>query len=224
MPSLPLLLGVVLIGMNMPNVKREGKVKIDVPGIIALVITLCGILLALNFGTTMGWTNPIILTGFVIGIIALAVLIKIESKAEEPLIPLRLFKNRNYTVLLIVGFICYFYLNAMNVYAPIGALRVMKVSTTLAGTLQMPRTIVTILLPTIVGAWVGKKSGNAWKVYGSCNITCCNSNGCYGIHNTKHIHYCLSCRLLALQVLQRVSVLYQSHHLRRLLFCHGIWV
>lgn len=163
MPSLPLLLGVVLIGMNMPNVKREGKVKIDVPGIIALVITLCGILLALNFGTTMGWTNPIILTGFVIGIIALAVLIKIESKAEEPLIPLRLFKNRNYTVLLIVGFICYFYLNAMNVYAPIGALRVMKVSTTLAGTLQMPRTIVTILLPTIVGAWVGKKSGNAWK-------------------------------------------------------------
>ena len=27
----------------------------------------------------------------------------------------------------------------------------------------MPRTIITILLPTIAGAWVGKKTGNAWK-------------------------------------------------------------
>ena len=27
----------------------------------------------------------------------------------------------------------------------------------------MPRTIVTIILPTIAGAWVGKKAGNSWK-------------------------------------------------------------
>lgn len=46
MPAVPLILGVVLIGMNMPNVKREGKVSIDIPGIIALVVALAGILLA----------------------------------------------------------------------------------------------------------------------------------------------------------------------------------
>lgn len=163
MPAVPLLIGIVLIGMNMPNVKREGKVTIDVPGIITLVVTLCGFLLALNFGSAMGWTNPAILGGFVIGIIGLVALVKIENKSQEPIIPMRLFKNKNYTVLLIVGFICYFYQNAMNVYAPIGALQVMKASTTLAGTLQMPRTIITIFLPTIAGAWVGKKVGNAWK-------------------------------------------------------------
>jgi MFS family permease len=27
----------------------------------------------------------------------------------------------------------------------------------------MPRTLVTILLPTIAGAWVGKKASNSWK-------------------------------------------------------------
>lgn len=163
MPAVPLLIGVVLIGMNMPNVKREGKVTIDVPGIIALVVTLCGILLALNFGSAMGWTSPAILAGFAVGIIGLVALVKIENKAAEPIIPMRLFKNKNYTVLLIVGFICYFYQNAMNVYAPIGAIQVMKKATTIAGTLQMPRTLVTIFLPTIAGAWVGKKAGNAWK-------------------------------------------------------------
>ena len=74
-----------------------------------------------------------------------------------------LFKNKKYTVLLVIGFICYFYQNAMNVYAPIGALQVMKASTSLTGALQMPRTLLTIILPTIAGVWVGKKTANAWK-------------------------------------------------------------
>ena len=74
-----------------------------------------------------------------------------------------LFKNKKYTVLLVIGFICYFYQNAMNVYAPVGALQVMKASASLTGALQMPRTILTIILPTIAGVWVGKKTANAWK-------------------------------------------------------------
>lgn len=164
MPAIPLLLGVVLIGLNMPNVKRDGKVNIDVPGIVLLVIALFGILLALNFGSTasVGWTNPWVLAGFVIGIIALVALVKVEGKATEPLIPLYLFKNSFYTTLLIIGFICYFYQTAMNTYAPIGALQVMGTSTAMAGALQMPRTILVMILPTIVGVWVGKKRSNAW--------------------------------------------------------------
>lgn len=165
MPAIPLIIGIVLIGMNMPNQKREGKVTIDVPGMIALIIALCGILLALNFGSSVGWTSPAIIAGFVIGIIALIALVKIENKASEPLIPMKLFKNKNYTILLIVGFICYFYQNAMNVYAPIGAMQVMGAPTSAAGALQMPRTIITIILPTIAGAWVGKKAANDGKLW-----------------------------------------------------------
>lgn len=162
-PSIPLLLGVILIGMNMPNHRREGKVIVDIPGIIALIAALCGILLALNFSASLGWTNPKILLGFIVGIVAVIALIKIESKATEPLIPLKLFKNSQYTILLIVGAICYFYRSAMGVYAPLGAMNIMGVSASAAGALQMPRTIITIFLPTFAGVWVGKKTGNAWK-------------------------------------------------------------
>lgn len=163
MPAIPLIIGVILIALNLPNIKKEGKVTIDAAGIITLVAALCGILLALNFGASVGWTNPIILAGFIIGIIAIAALVKIEEKAADSLIPLKLFKNKNYVVLLIVGFICYFYQNAMNVYAPIGAIQVMGATTGMAGALQMPRTILTMILPTIAGAWVGKKVSNKWK-------------------------------------------------------------
>ena len=159
MPAIPLIAGVMLIGFNLPNQKNEGSVSLDIPGIITLVIALCGILLSLNFGSSMGFAHPAIITGFVIGVIALILFVKIENKTNEPLIPMYLFKNKKYTVLLVIGFICYFYQNAMNVYAPVGALQVMKASASLTGALQMPRTILTM----IAGVWVGKKTANAWK-------------------------------------------------------------
>lgn len=162
MPAIPALLAVLLIGKNLPNLKREG-VSIDKAGIACLTLTLAGFVLAFNFGPSMGWTHPLILVGFAAFIFGLFALIAAEKKAADPLIPLKLFKNKAYVSILLVNFIYFFYNTAMNSYAPIGAMRVMGVSTTAAGTLQMPRTLVTIFLPTLAGAWVGRKSGNRWK-------------------------------------------------------------
>jgi len=162
-PAIPLILGVILIGSGMPNIRREGKVHIDCAGIVMLAATLFGILLALNYGPKIGWSDYRILLGFIIGIIALIILVKIEKKASDPMIPMYLFKNKNYSMLLIVGFICYFYFNAMNTYAPLAVQSVLGASTAVSGALQMPRTIITIILPAIVGVWVGKKAQNIWK-------------------------------------------------------------
>ena len=162
-PVIPLIIGIGLIGMNLPNIKREGKVTIDVPGIIALTVTLSGILLALNYGPKIGWTNPRVISGFVIGIIALFALVNVEKKSSEPIIPMHLFSNKDYSVLLIVGFICYFYFNAMYTYAPLAVMKVLGGSTAISGSLQLPRTIITIILPAIAGVWVGKSATNGWK-------------------------------------------------------------
>ena len=43
-----------------------------------------------------------ILAGLVIGIIALIALVKIENKAAEPLIPMKLFKNKNHIMRLVL--------------------------------------------------------------------------------------------------------------------------
>lgn len=162
-PAIPLAIGVVLIGMLYPNDKNAVKAKIDMVGIVLLVIALCGILLPLNFGSTMGWTNPIILGGFLVGIVFTVLLVKFETKAEQPIIPVKMFKEKKYLAFVLVGFICYFYRGAMDVYAPLGAINVIGTSTATAGSLQFPRTIVTMFLPVIAGAWVGKKKVNMWK-------------------------------------------------------------
>ena len=160
---IPLLLGIILIGMNMPNQKKEGKVSIDVWGTIALVVSLCGILLALNYATALGWGHPFVVGGFLIGFLALFMLIWGEHRAEDPLIPMKLFRNTRYTALLLVTFCAYFYIGAMNTYVPIASIRVLGTSTGIAGSLQMPRTIICMFLPALAGVWVGKKVENNWK-------------------------------------------------------------
>ncbi len=165
MPVIPLLLGVILIGTNFPNVRKEGKVSIDVGGIICLVVSLCGILFAFDFGSTSSFTNPVVVFCFLAGAVGIAALIKVEAKAANPLIPLKLFKNKRFVAIMAVAFLGFFYQNAMNVYAPIGAMQVVGVSTSVAGTLQMPRTIITMILPTIAGAWVVKNADRRWIAF-----------------------------------------------------------
>ena len=163
MPALPALIGLFLIWKNLPNFKAGSGAAIDKAGVLFLALTLGGFVLAFNFGPSMGWTHPMVMIGYVLFVGGLFALIKAEQKAVDPLISLRLFKNKAYVTILIVNFIYFFYNVAMNTYAPIGAMRVMGASTTAAGSLQLPRTIVTILLPAIAGAWVGRKGSNKWK-------------------------------------------------------------
>ena len=160
-PSIPLLLGVVLIGLNLPNIKRD-NIKIDVPGILCLTVALSALLLSLNFGSRVGWGNLLVLGGFFLAVVAGVVLVKVEDRAAEPIIPMHLFKNWNFTALLIVGFLAYFYTTAMSSYAPLAVQQVLGASTTVSGTLQMPRTIITMILPTILGVWVGKRKSRNW--------------------------------------------------------------
>lgn len=162
-PVIPLAIGIVTIGLFLPNVKRPGKITMDIPGIILLAVALIPLTLAMNFAPKMGITNPIIIAGLLIGIGAFVALVKVEGKAAEPLIPLKLLKNGKYTVMLLVGFICYYYMNSINFYAPIGMIQVMGAAKTISGSLQLPKTLITVFLPTVAGVWVGKKAANSWK-------------------------------------------------------------
>ena len=160
-PVIPLIIGVLLIAFNLPNKKREEKAEIDYPGVILLALFLSALLLSLNYGPKIGWTNPIIILGFIATVILGALLYKVENKAKEAIIPMHLFANKRYRTLLVVGVIAYFYQEAMNMYAPLSIQKVLGKSTTVSGSVQFPRTILIMVLPIIVGVWVSKKAKNA---------------------------------------------------------------
>ncbi|WP_024466329.1 MFS transporter [Treponema pedis] len=161
-PAIPLLIGIILITLNLPNTKQKKKISIDFLGIIFLTLFLSSLLLSLNYGPKIGWSNKIIIISLISSMLFLFLLIKIEKKSKEPIIPLHLFLNKKYSILLIAGVICYFYQNQMNVYAPLAIQSILNKSATLSGALQLPRTIITMILPIIFGAWLGKRKSKYW--------------------------------------------------------------
>ena len=161
-PAVPLILGIVLIGLFYPNDKSGRKVSVDYKGIALMAVSLPCVTLSLS-GTTLGWSTLVSGIVLIIGVIFAVILLKHESSIDQPIIPIKLFKERDYLLFLLVGAICYFGRGAVDNYAPLGAQEVIKTSVAMSGSLQFPKTILTMILPAIAGAWMAKKKANMWK-------------------------------------------------------------
>ena len=162
-PAVPLILGIVLIGLAYPNDKSGKQVAIDYKGIILMAVAMPAITLSLSGPSTLGWS--MVLSGVVlaVGVVFAYFLLKHESSIDAPIIPMKLFKEKNYVLFLLVGAICYFGRGAVDNYAPLGAQQVIKTSAALSGSLQLPKTLLTMILPAIAGVWMAKKKANMWK-------------------------------------------------------------
>ncbi|KAL1920673.1 uncharacterized protein VTP21DRAFT_1050 [Calcarisporiella thermophila] len=80
--------------------------RIDFLGSLAIIaLTVC-LMLAISFGgNEFAWNSPVVIVLFIVGVLLIGVFVFVEWKfAAEPVLPLRLFKNRDYVVLSVVNF------------------------------------------------------------------------------------------------------------------------
>lgn len=90
--------------LHIPKVKREHK--IDYFGALILVLAVSAVLLAVSvYGPEDGWTDSRTLTVFGIGIFLTLSFLWQETRATEPILPLRLFKNQTFSLTSALGFI-----------------------------------------------------------------------------------------------------------------------
>jgi len=84
--------------------KRVGQVKLDWLGNITFAVGLTALLAGITYGIqpygghSMGWTNPWVLSGVIGGIAVLIAFCVIESKVEQPMFHLGLFKVRAFAM------------------------------------------------------------------------------------------------------------------------------
>ena len=90
--------------LHIPKVKREHK--IDYFGALILVLAVSAVLLAVSvYGPEDGWTDSRTLTVFGLGIFLTLSFLWQETRAKEPILPLRLFKNHTFSLTSALGFI-----------------------------------------------------------------------------------------------------------------------
>ncbi|MEY2453149.1 MAG: hypothetical protein QOD92_2723 [Acidimicrobiaceae bacterium] len=102
--NLPVGVVAFAIGFLYLREEREGIAgRFDVPGFLLSGAGLALVLYALTQGPEKGWTAPQVVLSASIGIVMFALLVVVETRTPEPLLALRLFRERmfrNATVVL----------------------------------------------------------------------------------------------------------------------------
>ncbi|MGO1166299.1 MAG: MDR family MFS transporter [Janibacter sp.] len=138
--SLPVgLLALVFIAkfLHIPHVPR--KAPIDYPGIATLVLGLTSFLLAVSFGgANWAWGSSESFGLFGLAAVSLVAFIVIERRAVEPVLPLRLFRNRTIALSLVAAFGIAIVMFGAIIYIPVYAQGVIGVNATNSGLILMP--------------------------------------------------------------------------------------
>jgi EmrB/QacA subfamily drug resistance transporter len=133
------VLGIVLLAMFLPFVRTKASWRhIDFVGAGLLAAGLTPILIALSDTTTYGWTGWQTLAPLIGGFAVLVAFVIYESRADEPIVPIGLFKNRAYAVSILIGFIMSFGMFGTIIFVPLVYQGVLGISATNSGALITP--------------------------------------------------------------------------------------
>jgi EmrB/QacA subfamily drug resistance transporter len=141
------LLAIAAIYFQFPDLHPQGvKRRLDWSGLISLILCIVPLLLALTWVTDYGWSSTRVESLLAFSAVMLAVFLRAESRAIEPLIPLSLFRNPIISLCSICVFLLGMGMFGVIIYLPLFMQGVLGVSATQSGSL---------LTPLMMGAVVG---------------------------------------------------------------------
>ncbi|MFE1577604.1 MDR family MFS transporter [Streptomyces fradiae] len=138
--------------------------RIDYLGtfLIASVAT-CLVLVASLGGTTWAWGDARIIGLAVLGAVLLALFVRVERRAAEPVLPPRLFRNRTFTLVSAISFVIGFAMFGAMTYLPTFLQVVQGVSPTMSGVHLLPMVLGMLVTSTASGQIVSRTG--RWKVF-----------------------------------------------------------
>jgi EmrB/QacA subfamily drug resistance transporter len=126
--------------------------RIDVPGAVLCAIGLAGPVYALIRQPALGWDDPAVWAPLVTGLGACGAFIAYERRAPDPMLPLSIFRSRNFAVGNLVTFIVYGGLGAASFFIALFLQQVAGYTAFGAGVSLLPITLLLVTLARRFGA------------------------------------------------------------------------
>ena len=102
--NLPIgLIGLWLAWSNAKETTRSAHRKIDLSGQVTAIVALGCLSGAIIEAGALGWSSRLVMLGFIAFLVAAASFVLIEQRAEQPMLPLFMFKNREFSTTALVG-------------------------------------------------------------------------------------------------------------------------
>jgi EmrB/QacA subfamily drug resistance transporter len=146
--------------------KKRTEHRIDWFGAAVLTVGITALVLITSWGGQAhgyAWGSWQIIGLAVLAVVALALFIPIERRAAEPIMPLHVFKNRNFSLVSIVGFLLGFAMFGAISFMPLFQQTVQGASATNSGLLLLPMMGAMMVVSLFVGRAITKTG--KYKVY-----------------------------------------------------------
>jgi EmrB/QacA subfamily drug resistance transporter len=125
--------------------------KPDWTGALLASLGLGGVVFALVESSKRNWNDSAVIVAFGIGVLALFAFVSVESHAKAPLIPLSLFRERNFGGANLLTLFLYSALSGMFFFFPMNLIQVQGYTATAAGAASLPF----IVLMFVLSRWSG---------------------------------------------------------------------
>jgi EmrB/QacA subfamily drug resistance transporter len=163
--NLPLgVIALVAISLVLHLPKKRAQARIDYLGAALLTVGITAIVLVTTWGgTEYAWTSGRIMELIGIGVAALVGFVFWQTKAAEPIMPLHIFRSRNFTLMSLIGFIVGFVMFGATLFLPLYQQSVQGASATNSGLLLLPM-LGAMLVTSMVAGRVTTNTGR-YKIF-----------------------------------------------------------
>ena len=154
--NLPFALVVLLISsLHVPESRDDnGSKRLDVWGVALATVGLGTLVYGLIESSRLGFGHPVVLATLVGGALSLAAFIMVEAYSQNPLLPLALFRSRNFTGANLLTLFLYTALGGEMFFFPLNLIQVQGYSATAAGAALIPFILIMFLLSRWSGGLV----------------------------------------------------------------------
>lgn len=169
--NLPLgVLALVVLAATLPAQSRRAQHAIDYLGAALLAATVSSVILFTDLGGIVyPWSSPLVIGLIAAAVFSLAGFLLVESRVSEPVMPLRLFRDRTVWVTSAVGLIVGFSLFGSVTYLPLYLQVVKGASPTASGLQMLPLMGGAILMSILTGQLISRTGRyKIFPIVGTC--------------------------------------------------------
>jgi EmrB/QacA subfamily drug resistance transporter len=151
--NVPLAIIVLVAALlHVPESKNlRAKGGLDWPGALLATFGLIGVVYGLLESSTKGWSNTLVWSTLLFGLISLVCFVVVESRSKSPMFQLKLFRSKTFLGANLLTLMLYAALGGSLFFVPLNLIQVQGYSATAAGAAMLP---LVFLLATL-SRWSG---------------------------------------------------------------------
>jgi EmrB/QacA subfamily drug resistance transporter len=136
--NLPVAAAVLFLLRRVPESRSPEPRPLDVPGASLATLGLAGLVFGLVESSRRGWSDPAVLVGLTVGLVALVGFIVVEARSAAPMLPLTLFRSPTFTGANLLTLFVYGALSCVFFFLPLDLIQVQGYSPLEAGAALLP--------------------------------------------------------------------------------------